>query len=129
MTTFCNCLDSLVGNEKTIAPINGTWVETSPKQFEELVRNLAYGFMVKDYRNGDVLGFYDCTDDMKTFVRTACLLSHLEARFSPSDDCNTTLSSSDINYLMTIGSTWSRKYKAAVDRTIARLVLSQSNGW
>lgn len=123
MTTFCTCLDSIVGNEKTFAPVGGTWVETSPKQFEELVRNLAYGLMVKDYRNGGTIGFCDCTEDMKTFVRTACRLSHLDAEFSPSDDCLAVLSQKDINYLMTIGSTWSRKYKAAVDRTIARLVL------
>lgn len=123
MTTICTCLDSILGNEKTVAPVNGSWVETTPKQFEELVRNLAYGFMVKDYRKGEVLSFMDCTDDMKTFIRTACLLSHLDAKFDKSDDCNAVIPASDIDYLMTIGSTWSRKYKAAVDRSIARLVL------
>lgn len=123
MTTICTCLDSIIGNEKTVAPVNGSWVETSPKQFEELVRNLAYGFMVKDYRSGDKIGFSDCSDEMKTFVKTACMLSHLDAQFVPSDDCCAVLSKGDIDYLMTIGSTWSRKYKAAVDRTIARLVI------
>lgn len=123
MTTFCSCLDSLVGNEKTVAPVNGTWVETSPKQFEELVRNLAYGLMVKDFRKGGTVVFSNCTDEMKTFLRTACVLSHLDASFSPSQASCATLSASDIDYLMTIGSTWSRKYKAAVDRNIARLVL------
>ena len=79
--------------------------------------------MVKDYRNGGIISFSDCTEEMKPFLSTACMLSHLEARFVPTDDCLAVLSSNDIRYLMTIGGTWSRKYKAAVDRTIARLVL------
>ncbi len=123
MTAFCSSLSNFLGNDKNVAPLDGRWVETSPRQFEELVRSLAYGLMVKDYRSGGAIAFSDCTEEMKPFLSTACMLSHLEARFSPADDCLAELSANDISYLMTIGSTWSRKYKAAVDRTIARMVL------
>lgn len=106
-----------------IAPVDGKWVETSSRQFEELVRDLAYGLMVRDYHNGGIIAFSGCKDEMKTFLKTACRLSHLNAVFSVSDDCCAEIPVSDINYLMTIGRTWSRKYKASVDRNIARMVL------
>lgn len=123
MTTICTCLDSIIGNEKKVAPVDGNWMETSDRQFEELVRDLAYGLMVRDYHNGGIIAFTDCTDEMKTFLRTACKLSHLNASFSVSDECCAEIPASEISYLMTIGRTWSRKYKASVDRTIARMVL------
>ena len=59
---------------------------------------------------------------MKPFIKTACKLAHLNASFSAEADAPQ-LSVVDVEYLMLIGATWSRKYKASVDRTITRILL------
>ena len=129
MTTICSfdcnqsALKSLIGDRKPIAPVEGIWMNVSAKVFEDQVRKLAYGLMVKDYRRGDSIVFTGCTDDMKTFINAACRLAHLNAGFSAEADGRNIIPVSEIEYLMTIGGTWSRKYKASVDRTIARLIL------
>ena len=129
MTTICSfdCNQSaikyLIGDRKPMAPVDGTWMKVSPRVFEEQVRKLAYGLMVKDFRRGQTIVFTGCTDDMKTFINTACSLAHLKAEFSDLADGQNILPVSELEYLMTIGCTWSRKYKASVDRTIARIIL------
>ncbi len=105
MTTICSfdcnqsAFKSIAGDVKPIAPVDGKWVEVSPRVFEDRVRNLAYGLMVR-----------------------ACRLAHITPNFNESAD-GSRLSVDDVEYLMLIGGTWSRKYKASVDRTIARLLL------
>ena len=129
MTSICSfdcnqsALKSLIGDVKPFAPVDGSWVNVSPRVFEEQVRKLAYGLMVKDYRRGETVVFTGCTDDMKTFINTACNLAHLKAEFSDSTDGKNIIPVSELEYLMSIGGTWSRKYKASVDRTIARIIL------
>lgn len=129
MTTICSfdcsqsALKSLIGDNKPVAPVEGVWTNVSARVFEEQVRKLSYGLMVKDYRRGDTVVFTGCTDDMKTFISTACNLAHLKAEFSNETDGKNILPVKEIEYLMSIGGTWSRKYKASVDRTIARLIL------
>ena len=78
--------------------------------------------MVRDYRRDETIVFTGCTDDMKPFIRTACKLAHLNASFNVEADAPQ-LSVTDVEYLMLIGGTWSRKYKASVDRTITRILL------
>ena len=129
MTTICSfdcnqsAIKSLIGNEKPVAPVEGVWMKVSARVFEDQVRKLAYGLMVKDFRRGDTVVFTGCSDDMKTFINAACSLSHLNAEFSAETDGEKIISASELEYLMSIGGTWSRKYKASVDRTIARLIL------
>ena len=129
MTTICSfdcnqsAIKSLIGNEKPVAPVEGVWMKVSARVFEDQVRKLAYGLMVKDFRRGDTVVFTGCSDDMKTFINAACSLSHLNAEFSAETDGEKIIPASEIEYLMSIGGTWSRKYKASVDRTIARLIL------
>ena len=129
MTTICSfdcnqsAIKSLIGNEKPVAPVEGVWMKVSARVFEDQVRKLAYGLMVKDFRRGDTVVFTGCSDDMKTFINAACSLSHLNAEFSAETDGENIISASELEYLMSIGGTWSRKYKASVDRTIARLIL------
>ena len=90
MTTICSfdcnqsAIKSLIGDRKPMAPVDGTWMKVSPRVFEEQVRKLAYGLMVKDYRRGQTIVFTGCSDDMKTFINTACSLAHLKAEFSES---------------------------------------------
>ena len=129
MTSICSfdcnqsALKSLIGDVKPAAPVDGKWMKVSARVFEDQVRKLAYGFMVKDYRRGETVVFTGCTDDMKTFINTACNLAHLKAEFSDSTDGKNIIPVSELEYLMSIGGTWSRKYKASVDRTIARIIL------
>ena len=129
MTTICSfdcnqsALKSLIGDGKPVALVEGVWMNVSAKVFEDQVRKLAYGFMVRDFRRGDTVVFTGCTDEMRTFIDAACRLAHLNAAFSAAADGNNTVSVSELDYLMSIGGTWSRKYKASVDRTIARLIL------
>ena len=129
MTTICSfdcnqsALKSLIGDVKPMAPVDGTWMKVSPRVFEDQVRKLAYGLMVKDFRRGETIVFTGCTDDMKMFIKTAFNLAHLNAEFSAEADGNNILPVTEVEYLMSIGGTWSRKYKASVDRTIARLIL------
>lgn len=129
MTSICSfdcnqsALKSLIGDVKPFAPVDGSWVNVSPRVFEDQVRKLAYGLMVKDFRRGDTVVFTGCTDDMKTFIKTACNLAHLNAEFSNATDGERIIPVTDLEYLMSIGSTWSRKYKSSVDRTITRLIL------
>lgn len=129
MTTICSfdcnqsAIKSLIGDRKPIAPVDGNWMKVSPRVFEEQVRKLAYGLMVKDFRRGQTIVFTGCSDDMKTFINTACSLAHLKAEFSDSAEGQNILPVSELEYLMLIGGTWSRKYKASVDRTIARIIL------
>lgn len=129
MTTICSfesnqsAVRSLIGNSKPVAPIDGVWMNVSTRVFEDQVRKLAYGLMVKDYRRGDTLAFMGCTDEMKMFISAACRLAHLEADFSSQADSKNPVLVSEIEYLMAIGGTWSRKYKASVDRNIARIIL------
>ena len=129
MTTIssfdCNMstIKSLIGDAKLIAPIDGVWTNVSVRVFEDLVRRLAYGLMVRDYRRGDTVVFTGCKDEMKPFITTACKLAHINASFTDEADGRNIISSAEVEYLMTIGGTWSRKYKASVDRTIARLLL------
>ena len=129
MTTICSfdcnqsALKSLIGDVKPMAPVDGTWMKVSARVFEDQVRKLAYGLMVKDYRRGETIVFTGCTDDMKMFIKTACNLAHLNAEFSVETDGKNILPVTEVEYLMSIGGTWSRKYKASVDRTIARLIL------
>ncbi len=128
MTTIssfdCNhsALRCIAGDVKTVAPVDGKWVEVSARVFEDRVRNLAYGLMVRDYRRDETIVFNDCTDEMKPFIKTACKLAHLNPSFNAEPDAPV-LSVTDIEYLMLIGATWSRKYKASVDRTITRILL------
>lgn len=128
MTTICSfdcnqsALRSIAGDVKPFAPVDGKWVEVSPRVFEDRVRNFAYGLMVRDYRRDETIVFTGCTDDMKPFIRTACKLAHLNASFNVEADAPQ-LSVTDVEYLMLIGGTWSRKYKASVDRTITRILL------
>lgn len=128
MTTICSfdCNQSallpLVGDKMLYAPVDGDWMKVSPRVFEEQVRKLAYGLMVKDFRRGDTLFFNGCTEEMRTFIGTACSLAHLNASFSESAD-DIVMSVSEVGYLMSIGATWSLKYKSSVDRTITRLIL------
>lgn len=125
ISTFdCNksALKLIAGDVKPIAPVDGRWVEVSPRVFEDRVRNLAYGLMVRDYRRDETINFRDCSDEMKPFIKTACRLAHLNASFNADADTSG-LSVTDVEYLMIIGGTWSRKYKASVDRTITRLML------
>jgi len=128
MTTICSfdcsqsALKSIAGDVKPIAPVDGKWVEVSARVFEERVRNFAYGLMVRDYRRDETIVFSGCTDEMKPFIKTACKLAHLNASFSAEADASQ-LSAVDVEYLMLIGATWSRKYKASVDRTITRILL------
>lgn len=128
MTTICSfdcnqsALRSIAGDVRTFAPVDGKWVEVSARVFEERVRNLAYGLMVRDYRRDETIVFSDCTDEMKPFIKTACKLAHLNASFSAESDAPQ-LTSVDVEYLMLIGGTWSRKYKSSVDRTITRILL------
>ena len=112
----------IAGDVKPFAPIDGRWVEVSPRVFEDRVRNFAYGLMVRDYRRDETISFVDCTDEMKPFIKTACKLAHLNASFSAETE-GPQLSATDVEYLMLIGGTWSRKYKASVDRTITRIIL------
>lgn len=112
----------IAGDVKPFAPVDGRWVEVSPRVFEDRVRNFAYGLMVRDYRRDETIIFVDCTDEMKPFIRTACKLAHLNASFNAEGD-SVRLSATDVEYLMLIGGTWSRKYKASVDRTITRILL------
>ena len=129
MTTICSfdcnqsALRTLIGDRKPVAPLEGTWMNVSAKVFEDQVRKLAYGLMVKDYHRGDTVVFTGCTDEMKTFINAACNLAHLNAEFTAEADAKNILPVSELEYLMSIGGTWSRKYKASVDRTIARLIL------
>ena len=129
MTTICSvdcnqsALKSLIGDRKPVAPVEGAWMNVSARVFEDQVRKLAYGLMVKDYRRGDTVVFTGCTDDMKTFINAACNLAHLNAEFTAEADGRNILPVSELEYLMSIGGTWSRKYKASVDRTMARLML------
>ncbi|MBO7416588.1 MAG: hypothetical protein J6U22_08425 [Bacteroidaceae bacterium] len=129
MTTICSfdcnqsALKSLIGDRKPVAPVEGVWMNVSAKVFEDQVRKLAYGLMVKDFRRGETVVFTGCTDEMKTFISAACRLAHLNAGFSACTDGNNTVPVSELDYLMSIGGTWSRKYKSSVDRTIARLIL------
>jgi len=128
MTTICSfdcnqsALKSITGDVKPIAPVDGKWVEVSARVFEERVRNLAYGLMVRDYRRDQTIAFNGCTEEMKSFIKTACKLAHLNASFNAEADVPQ-LSVVDVEYLMLIGATWSRKYKASVDRTITRILL------
>ena len=77
MTTICSfdcnqsALKSLIGDVKPMAPVDGTWMKVSARVFEDQVRKLAYGLMVKDYRRGETIVFTGCTDDMKMFIKTA----------------------------------------------------------
>lgn len=114
---------TLAGESAAYAPVDGNWSVTDSRQYETQVRNLAYGLMVRNYRNGDVICFSDCTDDMKPFISLACRLSHLVPSFSESDNPAAVIPAADIDYLIRIGSAWSRKYSSSVDRTIARLIL------
>lgn len=129
MTTICSfdcnqsALRTLIGDRKPVAPVEGTWMNVSAKVFEDQVRKLAYGLMVKDYHRGDTVVFTGCTDEMKTFINAACNLAHLNAEFTAEADGKNILPVSELEYLMSIGGTWSRKYKASVDRTIARLII------
>ena len=128
MTTICSfdcnqsALKTITGDVRPFAPVDGRWVEVSPRVFEERVRNLAYGLMVRDYRRDETIVFSGCTDEMKPFITTACKLAHLNAGFNAEADAPQ-LSATDVEYLMLIGGTWSRKYKASVDRTITRILL------
>lgn len=129
MTTIssfdCNMstLKTLLGDAKPVAPVDGVWTIVSVRVFEDMVRRLAYGLMVKNYRRGDTVVFTGCNDEMKPFITTACKLAHINASFSTQADGQNIISVAEIEYLMTIGGTWSRKYKASVDRTITRLIL------
>ena len=129
MTTICSfdcnqsALRTLIGDRKPVAPVEGTWMNVPAKVFEDQVRKLAYGLMVKDFRRGDTVVFTGCTDEMKTFVNAACSLAHLNAEFTAKADGKNIVPVSELEYLMSIGGTWSRKYKASVDRTIARLII------
>jgi hypothetical protein len=129
MTTICSfdcnqsALKSLIGDVKPMAPVDGTWMKVSARVFEDQVRKLAYGLMVKDFRRGETIVFTGCKDEMKTFINTACSLAHLNAEFRDEADGKNIMPVSELDYLMSIGGTWSRKYKASVDRTIARLIL------
>ena len=129
MTTICSfdtnqsALRSLIGDSMPVAPVEGVWTNVSPKVFEDQVRKLAYGLMVKDYRRGDTIAFIGCTSDMKTFINAACRLAHLNADYPLDADGGNIVHVSELDYLMSIGGMWSRKYKASVDRTIARLML------
>lgn len=129
MTTICSfdcnqsALKSLIGDRKPIAPVEGEWMNVSSRVFEDQVRKLAYGLMVKDFRRGEKVVFTGCSEDMKTFINAACRLAHLNAEFSAEADGRNIIPVSELEYLMTIGGTWSRKYKASVDRTIALLIL------
>ena len=129
MTTIssfdCNqsTLKTLIGEAKPYAPIDGVWTNVSARVFEDMVRRLAYGLMVKDFRRGETVVFTGCTDQMKPFITAACQLAHVSADFSAPTDGKNIIPQNDIEYLMTIGGTWSRKYKASVDRTITRLIL------
>jgi hypothetical protein len=128
MTTICSfdcnqsALRRIAGDVKTYAPVDGKWVEVSARVFEERVRNLAYGLMVRDYRRDETIAFSGCTDEMKPFIKTACKLAHLNVSFDAEADAPQ-LTAVDVEYLMLIGGTWSRKYKASVDRTITRILL------
>ena len=128
MTTICSfdcnqsALRTIAGDVKPFAPVDGKWVEVSPRVFEDRVRNFAYGLMVRDYRRDETIVFTGCSDDMMPFIKTACKLAHLNASFNDITDAPQ-LSVTDVEYLMLIGGTWSRKYKASVDRTITRILL------
>lgn len=130
MTTICSfdcnqsAIKSLIGDKKPFAPVEGNWVNVSARVFEDQVRKLAYGLMVKDFRRGETVVFSGCTDDMKTFINAACSLAHLNVVYSADADGKNIIQVTDLEYLMSIGGTWSRKYKASVDRTIARMILS-----
>ncbi len=130
MTTICSfdcnqsAIKSLIGDKKPFAPVEGIWVNVSARVFEDQVRKLAYGLMVKDFRRGETVVFSGCTDDMKTFINAACSLAHLNVVYSADADGKNIIPVTDLEYLMSIGGTWSRKYKASVDRTIARMILS-----
>ena len=69
MTTICSfdcnqsALKSLIGDVKPMAPVDGNWMKVSARVFEDQVRKLAYGLMVKDYRRGETIVFTGCTDD------------------------------------------------------------------
>ena len=80
--------------------------------------------MVKDFRRGDTITFTGCTDEMKTFINAAASLAHLNVEYSAGVEGKNIMPVTDLEYLMSIGGTWSRKYKASVDRTIARLILN-----
>lgn len=129
MTTICSfdnnqsAITSLIGDKKPFAPVEGVWMNVSARVFEDQVRKLAYGLMVKDYRRGDTVLFNGCTDDMKTFINAACSLAHLNVGYSAQAEDKNVIPVSELEYLMSIGGTWSRKYKASVDRTIARIIL------
>ena len=129
MTTICSfdcnqsALKSLIGDGKPVALVEGVWMNVSAKVFEDQVRKLAYGLMVKDFHRGETVVFTKCTDEMRTFINAACRLAHLNASFSAEADGSNIVPASELDYLMSIGGTWSRKYKSSVDRTIARLIL------
>ena len=129
MTTICSfdcnqsALKSLIGDKKPVAPVEGAWVNVSARVFEDQVRKLAYGLMVKDFRRGDTVVFTGCSDEMKTFISAARSLAHLNVEYSAEANGNNIIPVTELEYLMSIGGTWSRKYKASVDRTITRLIL------
>ena len=129
MTTICSfdcnqsAFTSLIGDKKPVAPVEGVWMNVSARVFEDQVRKLAYGLMVKDFRRGETVVFTGCAEEMKTFIKAACSLAHLNVEFSAETDGKNIIPVTELEYLMSIGGTWSRKYKASVDRTIARLIL------
>ena len=116
-------LKNLVGDAELTAPVEGVWTNVSPKVFEEQVRKMAYGLMVKDFRRGDTVVFTGCTEEMNTFISTACTLAHIKAEFSTPAEGRNIVPASDLEYLISIGGVWSRKYKGTVDRNIARLIV------
>lgn len=132
MTTICSfesnhaLLKAIIGESKTFAPIDGVWSEVSAQEFEEQVRHLAYGLMVKNFRRDETVVFIGCSEFMLPFISTACKLAHLNAQFeqSDSDTQNIRIDASLIDYLISIGRTWAYKYKSSVDRTLARIILS-----
>lgn len=117
----CAVVRSLIGDARLVAPYDGEMVEVSAEDYEELVRDLAYGLMVKGYRRGDNILVSTESQDMFNFVDAACRLAHLNAVKTNLVGDQSSLSDEGVNYLIMLGRTWSCKYKSLVDRTIREI--------
>jgi len=117
----CAVVRSLIGDARLVAPYDGEMMEVSAEDYEELVRDLAYGLMVKGYRRGDNILVSTESQDMFTFVDAACRLAHLNAVKTNLVGDQSSLSDEGVNYLIMLGRTWSCKYKSLVDRTIREI--------
>jgi len=140
---------ALAGDADLVAPVDGKFRPVSPDDYEDQVRYLAYGFMVKGYdRNSDII-VTGLDDNSYAFVNAACRLAHLNVLRCDGTDTNVSYKArvifmfgkstasaslpdsiiveadgicSSLDYLIMLGRTWEIKYKPSVDRTFMELL-------